>query len=211
MKETTERVRRTCADCGADITHLRTDAKICHDCKYKRKLVKMRAYRAKMREAAKKSAATAAPAKRFCAICGADISDRHHRALLCFKCKRQRNIEATRERARKIREKTYGVRVCKICGKPLVGMKGNFRYCEYCNPYRQPSKLETPEEREARLAYKVAAEKKRSAKALEAIMRDAGKAVVCDAVVYRGTDSVTGDSFEWRGTRCGAGGRPCNA
>ena len=79
---------RACADCGADISALRSDAQRCKSCVSKRGHAKRDARLAAVR------------AKRVCLNCGANIGNLHHKMKRCLPCAEERGSEQARVRAR---------------------------------------------------------------------------------------------------------------
>ena len=108
---------RKCIICGKDISHLKSNAKLCGDkkCEY--------AY-AKIRKATKDD-------DRFCEICGDKINDLQRQRKLCLKeeCIRQQKIRKYHSALK--------TKICERCGNEFEGTYKQ-KLCPQCRENRKP-------------------------------------------------------------------------
>ena len=108
---------RKCIICGKDISHLKSNAKLCGDkkCEY--------AY-AKIRKATKDD-------DRFCEICGDKINDLPRQRKICLKeeCIRQQKIRKYHSALK--------TKICERCGNEFEGTYKQ-KLCPQCRENRKP-------------------------------------------------------------------------
>ena len=141
---------------------------------------------------------------KHCVDCGAEFKGRAQR---CPSCRIARKLRMNVVRNRQIRAGIVKTRVCRKCGADISHLYKSTKYCAACASWRQP-KWE-PWQVEQRLTLKIEAQRKRTEKVLAAIDAEFGvrRRGRVDEAVSTYTDRLTGNKIEWRGMRCGAGGR----
>ena len=141
---------------------------------------------------------------KHCVDCGAEFKGRAQRCPTCrIAHKRRMNVV----RNRQIRAGIVKTRVCRKCGADISHLYKSTKYCAACAAERR-SKWE-PWQVAQRLTLKIEAQRKRTEKVLAAIDAEFGvrRRGRVDKAVNTYTDRDTGNKIEWRGMRCGAGGR----
>lgn len=140
---------------------------------------------------------------KHCVDCGAEFDGKSARCPRCRIAYRRRQNVA---RARKNRGTSGKKRVCKTCGADISHLHKSCRYCEACA--EKNSRKWDPSAVSQRIALKVEAQRKRTARVLAEIDAEFGvrRRGSVDEAVSTYTNKITGNKVEWRGMRCGAGG-----